>query len=72
LVIIRKIDRHSLKEIRLPLLAPYFGKEGDDLLNAMPELKTHLKARYPEVAKVSLVYRNPRPDAMSFLLKHGF
>jgi hypothetical protein len=72
MVTVKNIDPDNPDEIWLSLLAPYFGKEGDDLLRAAPELKAYLKARYPEVKDVRFVYSNPRPDpgTMSLLYRH--
>ena len=46
----------------LPLRVPYFSKESDEIVAAMPELEAYLKAKYPRVKEVRFVYQNPRPD----------
>ena len=68
---VRIIDPDNPDEIRLELLAPYFGKEGDNLRRAAPELKAYLKARYPEVKDVRFIYKNPGPDPGTLSLLYG-
>jgi len=57
-------------QVVLPLRVPYFGKEGDDFIEARPELETYLKSKYPRVKNVRLVYRNPRPDLVAYSLTY--
>jgi hypothetical protein len=45
-------------EIRVPLRVPFFN---DEVNAAMPELRRHLRSRYPQVRASHLAYRNPHP-----------
>lgn len=60
------------REIELALRVPYFGKEANDLIDALPQLEAYLKHRYPGVDNVGFRYRNPGPAAsvQSFLYVH--
>lgn len=67
---VRPID--PAREIELPISAPYFGREANELVDAIPELEAYLKSRYPGVESVQFAYRNPGPAAsvQSFLYLH--
>lgn len=64
---VTRIDPDNPREIKLSLPAKYFGKQTDNLDDAIEELQTYLKDRYPEVGQVCLLQRNP-PRDMAFLL----
>lgn len=48
--------------VRVPFQVPFFGAEGDEVDASIPELDAYLKARYPKIQKVQILYRNPRPE----------
>jgi hypothetical protein len=57
----------------IPLLVPYFGKEGKDFRAGIPALKSYLKERHSKIAKVEVRYRNhpvqvPDPAHMALYL----
>jgi hypothetical protein len=57
-------------EVVLPLRVPYFTKESDEIVAAIPELKAYLKAKYTRFKEVRFVYRNPRPDIAAYSLTY--
>jgi hypothetical protein len=59
-----RIDPNNPREIRLPLPLKYLGKQPTNLDEAITELRTYLKDRYPEVEQVRLALEGlPPKDA---------
>jgi len=64
----RRIDPQD--EIVVALLVPYFDKRSDEIVAAVPELETYLRAKHPRLKEVRFAYRNPRPDIAAYSLTY--